>query len=406
MATGQTDIAIVGGGIVGNVLARALLAKTDYQITLIDAQHFDANHIHTGFDARVLALANRTVDELTALGLSFNDSNGVPISHIQVSDQGAAGLCQLAADGFSLPHFGRVVSLDTLGQALHKLPAHERLNRLSPVTVESALQHQDNVTLTLNNGDALKARLLVIADGGRSGVASQLGFERTAQDYQQTAIICNVLTSEPHRGRAYERFTPTGPLAFLPFNPDMNSTHTEQNGFSVVWTVARKDAEAAMAMTDNEVIKQLQHAFGYRQGMIEKVSPRFAYPLVLEQASQLTLHRAVVVGNAAQSLHPIAGQGFNLGLRDVITLAESLSATSDPGAFNTLFCYQQERMGDRTLTVSLTDSLVTLFSNTHVPMIAGRNLALMAMDNLPPVQRQFVRHTTGYGRKSKQECRF
>ncbi len=406
MTTLQTDIAIVGGGIVGNVLARALLAKTDYQITLIDAQDFDANNIHTGFDARVLALANRTVEELSALGLQFNNSNGVPIKHIQVSDKGAAGLCQLTSETFSLPRFGRVVSLDTLGQALHKLPAHERLTRLTPVTVESAQQHQDNVTLNLSSGDTLASRLLVIADGGRSGVASQLGFERTTQDYQQTAIICNVLTSEPHLGRAYERFTPTGPLAFLPFNPDMNSTHTEQNGFSVVWTVARDEAAAVLTMSDNEVIRQLQNAFGYRQGIIEKVSQRFAYPLMLEQASQLTLHRAVVVGNAAQSLHPIAGQGFNLGLRDAMTLAESLSVTSDPGAFNTLFSYQQERMGDRTLTVSLTDSLVTLFSSTYAPMIAGRNLALMAMDNLPSVQRQFVRHTTGYGQKSKQECRF
>lgn len=390
----QTDIAIVGGGIVGSVLALALSRQTDLDITLIDASPVPQTPASSGFDARVIALSRKTVEALTALGLDCAQVLAEPIKTIQVTDQGAAGSCHLQASDFRQSAFGQVVALNRLGAHVQQQLAATRVTHLAPATVKQAVQHQQHVSLTLDDEQQYQAKLVVLADGGRSGLCETLNIARRSEDYQQTAIICNVTTSEPHRNCAYERFTRNGPLAFLPFN---SNTPQASHSFSVVWTVTPDVAEALLHCDDAAFIARLQQAFGYRQGSITSVGTRHHYPLALEQADQITAHRVAVTGNAAQTLHPIAGQGFNLGLRDVLGLVKAIGQADDAGAFACLREYQQLREADRKQTIWLTDTLVRTFSNWHRPLVAGRNLGLIALDNLPALQRTFVNRTTGFG---------
>ncbi|QJR79985.1 2-octaprenyl-6-methoxyphenyl hydroxylase [Alteromonas pelagimontana] len=393
----RTDVVIVGGGTVGNIIARGLLANTDFSIALVEAKPFQPDSAHPGFDARVMALAKRTVDELHKLGVDCRRATSVPIHQIQVSDQGSLGLCHLRAEDFGNQSFGEVVALSTLGKLLHDGLAHPRLEVITPATVNNIEQHQDEVTLTLSNGQTLHSRLMVIADGGRSNLTQQSGLTRHVQSYGQTAITCNVLTSQPHHHRAYERFTADGPLAFLPFSPAFDGRTSTKNGFSVVWTVPPEKAGALCQLEGKKFIHALQAAFGYRQGKITRVGDRTAYPLSLQYADSSIAQRVAIAGNAAQTLHPIAGQGFNLGLRDAIDLVDVLSQGKDPGAYATLRQYSKKREADRRATISLTDSMVRLFSNNTGPLKAGRNLALLAMNNTQWLKQRFVLQTTGYG---------
>ncbi|OFC71375.1 2-octaprenyl-6-methoxyphenyl hydroxylase [Alteromonas confluentis] len=392
----QTDIVIVGGGAVGHVIARGLLAHTSFSVALVEANQYSASAHHPGFDARVIALAKRTVDELSSLGIDVNHAGAVPIRHIQVSDKGAAGLCQLNASDFHVDHFGKVVSLHQLGAALQIAPDTDDFTLLCPLTVDTVERKQDGVLLSLSDGQQVSARLVVLADGGRSGLDEQLGFERQEDDYGQTAVIVNALTQKPHNHKAYERFTSQGPLAFLPYDPGLASGQENDQGFSVVWTVPPEKVDNVMSLGDNDFKRLLQQAFGWRQGAITQVGERSAYPLVLKQVTTPVTHRAVVCGNAAQSLHPIAGQGFNLGLRDAIGLVKTLAKADDPGAFSVLREYQQSRSKDKQATITLTDGLVRLFSNNNRGLTGLRNVGLVAMDNCPSLKQAFVRQTTGF----------
>lgn len=396
----KQDVVIVGGGIVGSVLAAGLLAKTPFNVTLIDAHDPAEASLPPGFDNRVIALSRRTVDELELLGVDLKAASPEPIKHIQVTDKGAAGLCELSASGYGLSAFGQVVSLSALGKLLPAYLDSPRYTHLAPETVAELTQQRESVVLKLTSDRAITTSLCVLADGGRSGLAGQAGFSRTQTPYGQSAIICNVQTSEPHAGRAYERFTEHGPLAFLPFPADFSEHTREGHGFSVVWTVASDDLESLMSMSDNRFCQALQEAFGYRQGRITQVGRRDAYPLILNTTNELITHRCAVVGNSAQTLHPIAGQGFNLGLRDVIGLINSVDTADDPGLYGVLDNYRESREGDRKTTVKLTDTLVRTFSNRYFPLQAGRNIGLLSMDLLPALSYEFVRLTTGYGRQT------
>lgn len=390
-----TDIAIIGGGTVGSALALGIAKRTEFDTTVIDANSLDTSEGHPGFDARVIALSRRTVEELRDIGADVIEADAAPIHFIQVSDKGAAGLCQLESREFELDAFGHVIALSELGAMLSCAVSKTAVNRLENTTVRAVHREQENVTLTLSDDTSLTAKLVVLADGGRSSLGEQLGFERITHSYDQVAVICNVSMSLPHNNKAYERFTADGPLAFLPFN-----TPADERGrhcFSVVWTVSPDQAVALESMPDHAFIRALQKAFGYRHGRIVKAGERTSYPLSLRQTDRLATHRVAVAGNAAQTLHPIAGQGFNLGLRDAMAMINCLHSVSDPGSYATLKNYTAERTGDREQTVWLTDTLVRSFSNQHFPLVAGRNLGLIAMDNLRTVQHAFVRQTTGYG---------
>lgn len=393
-----TDILIVGGGAVGCTLATGLLQSTDYSVCLVDANALAQDNLSTpGFDARVIALARRTVDALSDMGIELNSTAcpSTPIEHIVVSDRGFLGKTHLHASEHQLDSFGQVVSIQTLGaQVLPKPQA--RFQLIDEVTVTNATQTNDAVIVALSNGQQMKTRLLVLADGGRSPVAGSLGFSRSQRDYGQTAIITNIEMSQPHLNWAHERFTEHGPLALLPFATAPGSNDSGA-GYSVVWTLPHAEADKALLWDDNTFTDRLQQAIGYRHGYIVKTGERAAYPLSLQQTDDCVRHRTVVVGNGAQALHPIAGQGFNLGLRDVIDLVAVLKTQVDPGAFSVLNQYRTQREADKLATIGLTDGLVTVFSNHYWPLVVGRNIGLLAMDYCQSLATHFVRQTTGFG---------
>ena len=396
-----TDAVIVGGGIVGCVLAKGMSEQAGLDVTLVDASAPNNNDKNETFnpltDTRVIALARRTVNELNAMDVGLNElaaQNHGKIEHIEVSDKGGLGLTHLQCSDYGIPTFGQVVSLSALTQLVMKKSTNYQ--HIAPAKVTRIERTQDNTQVFLSNGKCLTTKLLVLADGGRSSLAEQVGLTRHTHPYHQVAIIFNVHTSEPHNNKAYERFTEEGPLAFLPFDSEIDGVVAANNGFSVVWTVSAERAEVLQSLDKVNFIKQLQQAFGYRQGKILTMSDVASYPLSLSYTDTLFSHRTVVVGNAAQALHPIAGQGFNLGLRDIITLIDCVKHKDDPGDFSVLNHYAQKRSIDRQSTITLTDTLVRTFSNRYCPLTITRNMALTGLNLLPSVQRAFVRQTTGY----------
>lgn len=245
--------------------------------------------------------------------------------------------------------------------------------------------------MLLDNGQRISGKLLVAADGSRSALAQACNVQWQQSDYPQFATIANVTTAEHPQGRAFERFTRYGPLALLPMS---------QGRSSLVWCHAREDREQVDAWDDERFIGELQQAFGWRLGRILRAGKRHSYPLSLLTANQHVSHRLALVGNAAQTLHPIAGQGFNLGLRDVMSLAETLAeaqhAGEDPGGYALLSRYQQRRQQDQQATIGVTDGLIRLFANRYGPLVVGRNLGLMAMAQLPTVRDAFAKRTLGW----------
>lgn len=381
------DVVINGGGMAGAVLALGLsqLDRVDgsaLRIALIEksAPH---HHLHPGFDARSIALAGHSRDLLQQLGLwPLLCDLATPITAIQVSDQGHAGQVNMQARDYSLPALGYVIELNPVGQVLYQqLQQHPGIDLLCPAQIQSWQQAPDQVAVTLNNGSRLTGSLLVAADGNHSQIGRQLNLPRRQFDYQQSAIIANVQTAMPHKGRAFERFTPEGPIALLPMSGGR---------CSLVWCVSNARAEQLMAVDEADFLTQLQQAFGYRLGRMTRVGSRHCYPLVLDEVLRPWHHRVVLVGNAAHLLHPIAGQGFNLGLRDVAALVEQArqallsheqasAEQADLGSYQLLSRYGQSRQADQAALVGMTSALALLFSNDHPVLAAGRNLGLMTM---------------------------
>lgn len=373
-------------------LAISQLTQGKLPVHLIEAVNPD-NASHPGFDARAIALAQGTCQQLTRIGVWPAIADCATAIHtVHVSDRGHASFVTLDAEDYHIPALGHVVELHDIGQRLFAL-----LQKAPGVTVHcpqrvTAFQRdQHSVNVTLSDGRVLDGRLLVAADGSRSALAEQCGVVWQSHDYQQMAVIANVTTSQPHKGRAFERFTEHGPLAMLPMS---------DGRCSLVWCHSLEDQEQVRGWSDREFCQQLQRVFGWRLGQITHVGARHHYPLALTTTMQAVSHRLVLVGNAAQTLHPIAGQGFNLALRDVMSLAENLSQAwqqqQDPGSFPVLAAYQQQRATDKTMTIGMTDSLVHLFANHWIPLVVGRNLGLMAMEYFTPARDVLAQRTLGW----------
>ncbi|MBM7454819.1 2-octaprenyl-6-methoxyphenol hydroxylase [Oceanisphaera litoralis] len=374
------DVVINGGGMVGAVLALGLsgLRRPDgsaLRIAVIEATVPDRDH-HPGFDARSIALAGHSRELLERLGLwPLLSGLTTPIHHIQVSDQGHLGQVNIRAEDYPVPALGYVVELHPVGQVLYRQMSRcSSIALLCPARIETLEQEPEGVMLTLADGRQLAASLLLAADGNRSVVRRQLGLPRRRLDYRQSAIITNVQTAAPHQGRAFERFTREGPIAMLPMG---------EGRCSLVWCASTERAERLMTLDAEAFMRQLQQEFGYRLGRLERTGQRHCYPLALDEVERPWHHRVALVGNAAHLLHPIAGQGFNLGLRDVATLVEgvgrALAAEQDIGSYPVLSAYGQARQPDQSTIVGLTTALALLFSNEHPALAVGRNLGLMAM---------------------------
>ena len=388
------SVIIVGGGMTGATLALAISQLTQGQLPvhLVEAVAPQAAD-HPGFDARAIALAQGTCQQLARIGIwqAIADC-ATAIDTVHVSDRGHAGFVTLDAHDYRIEALGQVVELHDVGLRLFRLLQDAPGVTLHcPARVASFSRCDEAVSVTLDNGTTLEGQLLVAADGSRSAIATQCGVEWRSEPYGQAAVIANVSTAGAHNGRAFERFTEHGPLAMLPMS----------NGrCSLVWCHAQDRADEVLSWSDERFCSELQKAFGWRLGRITHAGKRVAYPLALTTASQTVSHRVALVGNAAQTLHPIAGQGFNLGLRDVMSLAELLARTwseqQDCGAYSVLSHYQKRRQADKAATIGVTDGLVHLFANRWAPLVAGRNLGLMAMELFIPARDVLAQRTLGW----------
>ncbi|MGU3415103.1 2-octaprenyl-6-methoxyphenyl hydroxylase [Enterobacteriaceae bacterium C34A] len=383
------SVIIVGGGMTGATLALAIshLSAGKIPVHLVEAVAPDSQQ-HPGFDARAIALAAGTCQQLARVGIwqAVQDC-ATAIRTVHVSDRGHAGFVTLEADDYHLPALGQVVELHDVGQRLFTLLRKAPGVTLHcPARVSSFSRTQDNVEVSLDNGQKLTAQLLVAADGSRSALGEQCGIRWQQQPYEQLAVIANVTTAVPHEGRAFERFTAHGPLAMLPMS---------DGRCSLVWCHPLENRDEVLSWSDARFCDELQRAFGWRLGRITHTGSRNAYPLTLSTAQRSVSHRVALVGNAAQTLHPIAGQGFNLGLRDVISLAEMLAHADDAGDYALLSQYQQRRSNDKNATIGVTDGLVHLFANRWAPLVAGRNIGLMAMELFTPARDALAQRTLG-----------
>jgi 2-octaprenyl-6-methoxyphenol hydroxylase len=389
------DVAIVGGGMVGATLAAAL-APLNLKVALIEAIPHNAA-AQPSFDERTTALSNGSRRILETIGVwPAVNSFATPIRKIHVSDQGRFGFARIDAADQGLAAMGYVVPNRALGSALwSQLQGTGHPTVFCPAEVRAVKAGDQSATLEIAHSGqttSLDAKLIVAADGAKSAVRGALGVDAEVRDYEQTAVITTILPQRFHDNVAYERFTPDGPLALLPL---------DGGRCTLVLTLAKDAAEAALAWSDAQFIAEVQRRFGFRLGRFLKVGSRVPYPLFLTQAARTSAARCVIIGNAAQGLHPVAGMGFNLGLRDVASLAELIAERAangqDPGGTELLAEYDAWRTADRGGVIAFTDGLVRMFSNPLSSVRRLRNLGLLAFDLLPPAKSALSRLSTGAG---------
>jgi 2-octaprenyl-6-methoxyphenol hydroxylase len=375
------DLSIIGAGPVGATLA-LLLADADLDVAVLDARPAGG----TLRSDRSLALSHGSrliLDRVGVWGaLAATPGAATPIREIDVSQAGGFGVTRLRASDVGLPALGYVVSYvalqNALDAALVRAGVHVRfataVREIEP-SPDAALVH-----LAGEGGETIVARLAAVADGTGTSVT---GMTRERHAYGQSAVVASIRTEAPHEGVAYERFTASGPIALLP----------EHERYGLVWTMPPAEADRAIAMPDADFLRELHASFGRRVRGFVRVLDRRAFALALEVARPAVGRRIVALGNAAQTLHPVAGQGFNLGLRDARELAQAVlrSAREAIGAPAMLAEYAASRRGDRTAGIAFTHGLVQLFG-TDAPFVRWpRGMALAVLDALPPAKRAFTR---------------
>lgn len=396
------DLLIVGGGLVGSSLACAL-QQQGLNIGLIEAQPWAQNtDAALQYDDRVIALAYSSRNIFQGLGLWSNIApQATPIQHIHVSDRGHFGFARLHSAPLRLHALGYVIEAKWLGQTLQQtINQSQQIEIFAPAHIKAVQLSEDFATLELEQAGKqqhLQTRLLVAADGSAGAINQHLKLARTQYAYGQTAVIANVTPSSPHNNIAYERFTQSGPLALLPMR---------ENRCSLVWTVQNEQADSLLKLSKRDFLNALQQRFGWRLGRFQQLGQRHLYPLSLMTLRHPVQQRLVVIGNAAHTLHPVGGQGFNLGLRDVSALAQSLQLAQqqqqDLGSAKTLQYYKQLRQADQTQAIYLTNALVQLFSNEQSYFSLLRNLGLLSLDKIPLLKQTFGKHMAGLGRQASR----
>lgn len=397
------DVLIVGGGMVGASLACAL-GDSPLRVAVIEATPLELES-QPSFDARTVALAlgSRRIFETLGLWPAIEAEGVTAIRHIHVSDQGHMGASHLDSAEEDVEALGYVAPSRHLGRVLHAaLAEYDNIDVLCPARVSRVELKPHRAVLEIETGTAattrpLTGRLLVAADGGESRVRRQLGIATFEVDYGQHAVIANVRMERPHQGVAWERFTRSGPMALLP----ARGPEGREDVYALVWTVDSAQLDSVLHLDDAQFLARLQQRFSGRVEGFVDVGTRQAYPLRWMQSREHVRPRLAIIGNAAHSLHPVAGQGFNLGLRDVAVLAEVLidnrRAGRDPGDLAVLRRYAGWRRRDHLQTALFTDGLVRLFSNNLPPLALARNLGLLLVDMLPAARHTLARHAMGIG---------
>lgn len=387
MADTEVDVAIVGGGMVGASLALAL-EGTGVSTLLVEGTAPDSEQ-QPSFDDRTTALGNASRRVFQGLGV-WDDlaPRAAAIRTIHVSDAGRFGFARLIAAEQGIDAFGYVISNRIIGAALWKRlrQARQVLLRVParPTNVDIG---PERVTIELP-GETVRARLAVAADGAHSLIRAAAGIQADVEDYDQIAVVANVTADRVHDGTAYERFTQSGPLAVLPLH---------DGSYGVIWTCNPERAAEVLSFDGAAYLQGLQQIFGWRAGRFVRAGARASYPLKLTRAATTVATRTVLIGNAAQALHPVAGQGFNLGLRDAAMLAEVIAgAHADVGSDALLESFSTWRAGDRAGVVRFTDGLVKMFADRRPGMGLLRNLGLLLFDLTPPAKSALARVSAGF----------
>ena len=383
------DVLIVGGGLVGASLAIALDGAPG-SVALAEAAPPRAD-LQPSYDERNLALAAASVNALRVLGVLDGHAPVQPIERIHVSRRGDFGSVRLDAKELGLPAFGATIPARELGNALLKrLDRCADLSRLAPAEVVAIERGGETIGVALRTADGerrVRTRLLVGADGTESFVRRALGIDVARHDYAQSAFVTTLTVDPPLGAVAYERFTDSGPVALLPLGA---------NRAGLVLSVPGEDAARVGALDDAAFLAFVHERFGWRAGRFSRPGRRKPYPLASALASRTAAPRAVLVGNAAQTVHPLGAQGFNLGLRDALTLAELVRGADDPGADALLARYVERRRDDRAATTRFSDDLVRLTRSDFAPLRLARSLGFHALDRIAPLKRRFALRGMGF----------
>lgn len=407
------DIVIAGGGMVGVSLALALGAtlpdKT--RILLVEgyplpkANSASRPDYHPSFDARSTALSYGSRLVYEQIGVWSDLEQGLcPIETIHVSNKGRFGSALMKAVDYQWPALGYVVENSWLGNSLiQSLYRQGRVELVSPAKVVEATVGNGHISLKIAGehvSQEIDAELLLVADGANSGLREQLGVAVEDKPYRQHAIVANVAFARDHGGCAYERFTDQGPVALLPLLPTRPGEHRA----GLVWTLPPDQAQLLQGCDDDQFLATLQERFGYRLGRMTQVGGRSSYPLALIQSTEQIRNNIVVMGNAAHALHPVAGQGYNLALRDLAVLGEVLAdaakADMPLGGLEVLSKYEQRQKRDQASTVQLSDKLPSLFMHPDPWLGLARDLGLSGIDIVPSAKRAFVRQAAGMANMS------
>jgi 2-octaprenyl-6-methoxyphenol hydroxylase len=390
MKTIVTDILIIGGGLVGGTLA-CILADQGISTVVVDREA-PSDQLDPDYDGRASAIALGTQRVLDGAGL-WDDlkDDSAPIDDIRVSDGDSLMFLHYDHNDMEIRPFGYMVENRRLRVALAKrFSGLKKLQVLAPESVVSLDRAAGGVTATLESGKTIQAKLAIGADGRASQTRADAGIDLTQWSYNQSGIVCTVEHEKSHENIAHERFLPAGPFAILPLTG---------NRSCIVWTERTQMAPAMIALPDDEFNAELARRFGDFLGKTRPTGPRWCYPLSLQFAERVTDKRLALVGDAAHAMHPIAGQGLNMGLRDVAAMAEVLSDAHrlglDLGTANVLERYEKWRRFDNTLMLAMTDLLNRLFSNDIAPVRLARDVGLAVVNRIPPLKRFFMRHAMG-----------
>jgi len=403
------DVLIIGGGLVGGSLACAL-QTTSLRIAVIEAFPFDSDQ-QPSFDSRTVALAYGAKQIFQSMDM-WNDIEALgvaAIKDIHISDRGHIGAAHLSSEKYlnnkaKIDALGYVVENRVIGKVINqRLTDNNNITYLCPAKLTALTISPSLVSAQYeidNTEHSITASLVIAADGGNSKVRELTNTKITKSDYQQCAIIANVAMELEHNNIAFERFTDTGPFAMLPTTAAPDG---KNNRCSMVWTIRADQQQEMSELSDAEFIKRLEVRFGKRLGKVVKIGERFSYPLSLIRMRDFVQPRLAFIGNAAHTLHPVAGQGFNLGLRDVAVIAEVLADAhnngEDMGNLKVLNHYAKWRKRDHRQAALVTDSLVKIFSSNLTSVVVARNLALMATELLPPVKNLITRSAIGMAGK-------
>ncbi len=397
------DLIIIGGGLAGASLACAL-KESELKIAVIEA-HALSNDFQPSYDDRTVALSygSRCIFDGMRLWPSLAP-HAEAIDTIHISDRGHFGVTRLSKDQEGVEALGYVIENKRLGEQLYEtLDSASNITLFCPAELAALRQDENEVVIDILLGGTqqiLHGKLLVAADGNNSQVLKLLNIGSSRKNYDQVALITNVTPGKKHDNVAYERFTDSGPLAFLPM---------PENRCSVVWTLSPEQADYLYALDDTDFLNQLQQRFGFRLGQLKKVGVRHIYPLFLQAATQMVQGRVAIIGNAAHSVHPVAGQGFNLALRDIALLSELIvdanKVEDDIGGSAMLQQYASMRERDIKQVYRFTDTLVRTFSNAITPLAHLRSLSLFLVDILPDIKHQLASQSMGLGERQTRLAR-